>query len=342
MEKEIKIGSEDTKAKRNGGRAIEVIRTIVASRVFDLVITGVIILQAIVLALEATPSLVIFLSDGNDNNNDDNYSGIAGGAVAGPAAISAAFGAIHAVVVSVFIVEAGMRMAALYPTPQAYFKSGWNNFDFAIIILSVMPVAGQFSTVARLVRLLRVTRLVTKSRELRAIVSTLARSIPSIFNILILLGIFFFIYAIAGYHLFREVDPDHWSSFLTATTTLFQIITLEGWVDVMQPVITELGPLYWLYFASFILIGTFIIINLFISVIVRKSEEAYQQLQRESTIPLSQQEIVEEIREIRRILESLESRMGRGEEEAMRNDNGNNDDNDGGKGGSPPTPPVRS
>jgi voltage-gated sodium channel len=173
-----------------------------------------------------------------------------------------------------------------------------------------MPFAGGFSTVARLIRLLRITRLITKSTELRAIVSTLFRSIPSIFNILILLSILFFIYAVVGYHLFRGVDPQHWSSFPTSATTLFQIITLEGWVDVMEPIISNLGPLYWLYFASFILIGTFIVINLFISVIVRKSEEAYQQVQRESQIPLTQQEIMQEIREIHRILEELERRIG--------------------------------
>lgn len=62
---------------------------------------------------------------------------------------------------------------------------------------------------------------------MRVIVSTLVRSIPSIFNILILLSILFFIYAIVGYHLFRNTDPQNWSSFPTSMTTLFQIITLE-------------------------------------------------------------------------------------------------------------------
>jgi voltage-gated sodium channel len=79
----------------------------------------------------------------------------------------------------------------------------------------------------------------------------------------------------------------------------------------MEPIVSNLGPPYWLYFASFILIGTFIVINLFISVIVRKSEEAYQQVQRESQIPLTQHEIIQEIKEIRRILEELEKRIGR-------------------------------
>ena len=257
---------------------------------FDWIITGVIILQAIALAIEATP----FVNSAGEYDQLFEVS---------------TFSLIQSLVIAVFIVEAILRMVALYPKPQNYFRDPWNCFDFAIIVLS-LTTAGQFSTVARLVRLLRITRLVTKSAELRAIVSTLVRSIPSIFNILILFSILFFIYAILGYHLFRDVDPQHWSSFLTSFTTLFQIITLEGWVNVMEPIVTTLGPIYWLYFASFIVIGTFIIINLFISVIVRKSEEAYKQVQRESEVPLTQHEIVQEIKEIRRILEELEKRIG--------------------------------
>lgn len=257
---------------------------------FDWIVTGVIILQAIALAIEATPFV----------NSAGEYVQLFE---------VRTFSLIQSLVIAVFVVEAILRMVALYPKPQNYFRDPWNCFDFAIIVLS-LTTAGQFSTIARLVRLLRITRLVTKSAELRAIVSTLVRSIPSIFNILILFSILFFIYAILGYHLFRDVDPQHWSSFLTSFTTLFQIITLEGWVNVMEPIVTTLGPVYWLYFASFIVIGTFIIINLFISVIVRKSEEAYKQVQRESEIPLTQHEIVQEIKEIRRILEELEKRIG--------------------------------
>ena len=42
---------------------------------------------------------------------------------------------------------------------------------------------------------------------------------------------------------------------------------------------------------------------------VRKSEEAYKQVQQESTMPLKQQDIMHEIKEIRRILEDLEKRL---------------------------------
>ena len=279
--------------KSSGGgtsRVVGLSKRIVSSNTFDWIITGVILLQAIALAIEATPAI---LSIGKDVELLE----------------AGTFSIIQSLVIAVFIVEAALRLIAVYPRPQRYFKDPWNCFDFAIIILSVIPISGQFSTIARLVRLLRITRLVTKSNELRAIVSTLVRSIPSIFNILILLSILFFIYAIVGHHLFRNADPEHWSSFPTSLITLFQIITLEGWVNIMEPIVTGLGLIYWVYFASFIVIGTFIIINLFISVIVRKSEEAYKQVQRESGIPITQQEVIQEIKEIRRILEELEKRI---------------------------------
>jgi len=285
------LAEQSLQSEGGMNRIVSLAQGIVASSKFDWIITGVILLQALALALEATPAVVSV-----GGRYDDIVE-------------QGTFRLIQNVVVAVFIIEAALRLIAVYPRPQ-YFRDGWNCFDFAIITLSVLPTTGQFSTIARLIRLLRITRLITKSTELRAIVSTLVRSIPSIFNILILLSILFFIYAIIGYHLFRDADREHWSSFPTSLTTLFQVITLEGWPDIMEPVVSSLGPLYWLYFTSFIVIGTFIIINLFISVIVRKSEEAYKQVQQESAIPITQQDIVHDIKEIRRILEDLEKRIG--------------------------------
>jgi voltage-gated sodium channel len=262
---------------QSGGSTNSIVRVaqvVVASKTFDWIITGVILLQGIALALHATPELYSFVREGELLEER-------------------IFNLIPNLVVTVFIIEAILRLVALYPRPQRYFRDAWNCFDFAIIIVSLMPFAAGFSTAARLVRLLRITRLITKSTELRAIVSTLFRSIPSILNILIVLSIILFIYAIVGHHLFRNVDPQHWSSFPISAITLFQIMTLEGWVNVMQPIMSNLGPIYWLYFASFIIIGGFIVINMFISVIIRKSEDAYKQVQRESQIPITQQEIMQ-------------------------------------------------
>ena len=199
---------EKKSSGRGTSRVVGLSKRIVSSNTFDWIITGVILLQAIALAIEATPAI---LSIGKDVELLE----------------AGTFSIIQSLVIAVFIVEAALRLIAVYPRPQRYFKDPWNCFDFAIIILSVIPISGQFSTIARLVRLLRITRLVTKSNELRAIVSTLVRSIPSIFNILILLSILFFIYAIVGHHLFRNADPEHWSSFPTSLITLFKSLRLK-------------------------------------------------------------------------------------------------------------------
>ena len=212
-------------SKGSTNRVVSLAQCIVASSTFDWIITGVILLQALALALEATP--IISVGGNGDNHLLEQRT----------------LRLIQNIVVAVFIIEAALRLIAVYPRPKKYFRDGWNCFDFAIIILSVLPTTGHFSTIARLIRLLRITRLITKSTELRTIVSTLVRSIPSIFNILILLSILFFIYAIIGYHLFRDVDPEHWSSFPTSLTTLFQVVTLEGWPNIMEPAVSSLGPL---------------------------------------------------------------------------------------------------
>ncbi|MEM3065607.1 MAG: ion transporter [Candidatus Nitrosotenuis sp.] len=260
---------------------VAALQKLVNTNKFGSIITGIIIMQAAVLALETFSEL---------------------------AALYEIFAAIHWFVVGAFIVEAALKMASQYPRPQAYFKDGWNVFDFAIIVLSLIPFTGSFSTVARLVRLLRITRLTSRSKEMRIMVTTIVRSLPSMLNIVLLLGILFFIYGVAGYHLFSEIDYEHWGTLPRSLVTLFKVITLEGWVDLMKPV-TDVNMFSVAFFVSFIVIGTFVVINLFVAIIVKKTEEAYRYIQDQSSP--SQQEILGEIREIRRMIEDLERRFSK-------------------------------
>lgn len=259
-------------------------KNLVSSKKFELSITLIIILQAVTLGLETIPEI--------------------------ESVFYKLFEYIHVFVVSAFVVEAALKFVSLYPRPWSYFRDGWNAFDFVIIVLSLIPFTGSFSTVARLVRLLRITRLTNRSREMRIMISTIARSLPSMLNILVLLGILFFIYSVAGYHLFSEIDPEHWGSLHDGLMTLFKIITLEGWVEIMKPV-TDANMLNAAFFVSFIVIGTFIVINLFVAIIVKKTEEAYKHIQNQSSIMPSQEEILDEIREIKRMLDSLEKKISK-------------------------------
>ena len=56
----------------------------------------------------------------------------------------------------------------------------------------------------------RVLRLVSAVKDLRLIVTALVRSIPSVGHVMLLMGIIVYIYAIIGYHLFGDHDPENW------------------------------------------------------------------------------------------------------------------------------------
>ena len=226
----------------------ELTKRIAASNTFDNTILALILFTALIIGIEAFPQWMT-------------------------AEREQLFLLLHRVVLGAFIVEALIKMSAESPKPWNYFKSGWNVFDFSLIVLSLIPISSDFALLGRVLRLLRVLRLVNALPELRLIVETLVRSIPSMFHITILMGILFFIYAVLGFHLFHQHDPTHWRDLSYAVLTLFRIVTLEDWTDVMYKAM-ELSPAYALYFVSFVIIGTFVVINLFIAVVINNLDEA--------------------------------------------------------------------
>jgi voltage-gated sodium channel len=50
--------------------------------------------------------------------------------------------------------------------------------------------------------------------------------------------------------------------------TLFQVMTLEGWSEGVARPIMEKMPQAWIFFLLFIMISTFVVVNMFIAVIV--------------------------------------------------------------------------
>ena len=181
------------------------------------------------------------------------------------------------VVLAVFILEAAIKIVSHAPRWGGYFRSGWNLFDFSLIVASLVPASGEFAMVARLVRLLRVLRLVTAVPRLRLLVATLLRSIPGIGYVLLLMALLFYVYGVTGYFLFHQHDPAHWGSLGAALLTLFQIATLEGWADLMRAAMEQM-PYAWIYFLSFVLVGTFVLINLFIAVVINSLEESNREV----------------------------------------------------------------
>jgi len=218
----------------------------------------------------------------------------------------------------VFVVEIVLRITTYWPRPLAFFKDAWNVFDFVIVGVSILPVGGRFATVARLARLLRVLRLVTVLPELRLIVGTMLRSFASMTSVILLLALVVYVYAVIGYNLFGTVDPVHWGSLGNALRALFEVLTLEGWLELQDAVIVEV-PMAWLYFGSYILIAVFVVVNLFIAVILHnlqsvKAEQAAQEISE----PDSHVALLARVELIRTELGELESHLRAGEHAARQ------------------------
>ncbi len=255
---------------------------------FEYFIVGLILLNAVILGLETSPTIMAeygtWLVLGNH------------------------------LVLAVFIVEAALKIIAVAPRLKLYFGNGWNLFDFTIVVLSLIPASGEYAMIARLARLLRVARLVSTIPELRLIISTLIRSIPSMGHVLMLMSVIFYIYAVAGYHLFHEHDPTHWRNLGTSLLTLFRVVTLEDWTDVMYAAM-EMNSLSWIYFVSFVVLGTFVVINLFIAVVLNNLEEAKQEQLAALQAPVSKDEILRELRQTQEALRRLQHKLDREDRE---------------------------
>ena len=213
-------------------------------------------------------------------------------------------------ILAVFVVEALLKIIAVAPRFRLYFGDGWNLFDFSIVVLSLVPATGQFALVARLIRILRVLRLVSAVPQLRLIVATLVRSIPSMGHVILLMTVIFYIYAVTGYHLFGEQDPEHWGTLGASLLTLFQMVTLEGWVEVMETAL-EAHWWAWIYFVSFVLIGTFVVLNLFIAVVINNLEQSKVEQLEELEKPVTQDDVLRELDRTNQALKDLQAALSR-------------------------------
>ena len=236
-----------------------------------------------------------------------------------------------------FAAEALLKILSHLPKPTQYFKDGWNVFDFSIVVICFMPFDAEYVAVLRLARVLRVLRLLSVVPKLQILVVALLRSIPSMFYVTILLFILFYIYAVLGVMLFSENDPKHYATLGDSMLSLFRVVTLEDWTDIMYinmygsdnygyeasemsryPDIVHNASLIVsvIYHVSFVLFGTMIMLNLFIGVIMTGMQEAQEEtleLNKKDESPPSKlgdyTALVDEMRDLESQVESLRNRL---------------------------------
>jgi len=285
---------------------VESLKKLADSSAFQNFVTGVILLAGIIVGIETYPSM------------RESHEGL--------------LHLVDQVILWIFVLEVVVKMGAEGSRPWRYFRDGWNCFDFVIVAACFLPFSGQAVTVLRLLRLLRVLKLVRALPKLQILVSALLKSIPSMGYVSMLLIMLFYVYAVAAVFLFGQNDPLHFQDLQTAMLSLFRIVTLEDWTDIMYINMygcdrygygpdslvpcsaPEAAPLLGaLFFVSFVLVGTMIILNLFIGVIMTGMDEAQAEASREKdeekrsagTLPSVGDELEEVEKQLADLQESL-------------------------------------
>ncbi len=257
------------------------VKEIVESKFFRYFITGLIVFNGIILGLATSKSLM--------------------------ASYGTLINTLDMLIVAIFTVEIIMRISVY---KGAFFKDPWSLFDFFVVAISLIPTSDGLS-ILRALRVLRLFRLLTIVPQMRVIIGALIAVIPGIASVAMVLLLFFYVFAIMATTLFGEAFPQWFGTLGESMYTLFQIMTLESWsMGIARPVM-EAYPYAWIYFVIYILIVTFIMVNLFIGIIVdaiftiKGGEEEEQKAKEAQEYVTQMKQMHTEMKEMKQLLQQL-------------------------------------
>jgi len=216
---------------------------LVLTPLFQRVVIGLIVLNAITLGLETSTSVMAAAGD--------------------------ALHALDALLLYLFTAELLLR---IYAFRGRFFRDPWGIFDFVVVSIAWFPASGPLS-VLRALRVLRLLRLATAVPSMRRVINGMFSALPGGASVAGVLFIMYYVAAIIGVNLFSETVPQHFGDIGTTFFTLFKMMTLEGWPDIAT-VVMEKHPDAWIFFVVFIIFTTFTTLNLLFGIIVDAMEKA--------------------------------------------------------------------
>lgn len=164
---------------------------------------------------------------------------------------------------AIFIVEMLMK---IFVFGKDFFKSGWNVFDFTVVLLSSFSIFS-FFVVFRTFRLFLLLRYFNRCNRLKQTLSVFVGLLPCFGSMLLIFAVFFYVFGIISVSFFGE----HFSEFSSLERSLFtllQLFTLDGWSqDIARPVM-EVYPAAWIFFVIFLFTSFLLILSFLISAVV--------------------------------------------------------------------------
>jgi voltage-gated sodium channel len=204
----------------------------------------------------------------------------------------------------IFTCEITIRLIAVAFNPLVFFRRGWNVFDFCAVAASFIPGLGANSTALRLIRLLRVARLLSVVPDVQVLLDGIKRAARPAAGLMVLTVLLVYLYGIIGWSLFHEKNPQEWGTVGESALSLFTLLTLENWPSILAGV-REHSPWGLPFVLSFILFGTFVVLNLVIGVVITSLDEAHAQSRRDT----EGEDLASAIEGVRDALDQLEYQL---------------------------------
>lgn len=248
------------------------------SRFYEFGIVGLIAFNAVLLAAETVPAI--------------------------EHAMGGTLETFNSLIVAVFVIEISLKILTF---KGEFWRDAWNWFDLAVVAISIVPAADAFSSL-RALRALRLLRLVAVLPSLRRVVESFLKALPSLGSIMLLLTLLLFVFSVIGTKLFGAAHPETFGWLGASAFSLFSVMTLEGWPDLAREVM-HTHPVAWVFFIIFIVLSSWVVLNLVIGVVV-DSMQSYtheQEMELEIEILRNQEKMMEEIAALRHELAEYRS-----------------------------------
>jgi len=126
-------------------------------------------------------------------------------------------------------------------------------------------------------------------------------------SVFLLMGVVFYIGSVIATKLFGSAFPEWFGTLGGSAYSLFQIMTLESWsMGIARPVM-DVFPHAWLFFVPFILITTFVVVNLVVGLVVNSMQDAHN-VEADERTDTYRDDVIVRLSEIERLLKTAEHR----------------------------------
>nr|XP_055089021.1 cation channel sperm-associated protein 3 isoform X2 [Symphalangus syndactylus] len=130
-------------------------------------------------------------------------------------------------------------------------------------------------------------------RLLETLITAVGQTVYTVASVLLLLFLLMYIFAILGFCLFGSPDNgdhDNWGNLAAAFFTLFSLATVDGWTDLQKQLDNREFALSRAFTIIFILLASFIFLNMFVGVMIMHTEDSIKKFERE--LMLERQEVL--------------------------------------------------